>query len=393
MDARESDNKNIMETVLFEIAGREVSALEMLVGALVVTVVLLVIMFIVQMRGSRQRAIEAADEARRASELERHLADMMRIQSEMTGRMQTMSEIFGTRTSDLARLLTERIEASSHRVNQSMTESREKTEETLTKLAERLAVIDRAQTNITQLSSEIVSLQSILSNKQQRGAFGQGRMEAIIADGLPSGAYSFQTTLSNNSRPDALIHMPNNAPPLVVDAKFPLEAWQRLNEADGPESLKAAMAGFRRDCGVHIKAIAEKYLLVGETQDTAFMFVPSESIFADLHERFEDVIQSAARARVVVVSPSLLMLSIQVIQALLRDVRMREQAHVIQKEVMGLLGDVGRLNDRVNKLQNHFRQANDDISDILVSTSKITKRGDRIEAMDFEDKPRLENGH
>ena len=252
-------------------------------------------------------------------------------------------------------------------------------------------MIDRCLTNIPQLSGESVALQSILSNKQQRGAFGQGRMEAIIADGLPSGAYSFQTALSNGSRPDALIHMPNDAPPLVIDAKFPLEGWQRLNEADGPDALKSAMAAFRGDCGVHVKAISEKYLLMGETQDTAFMFVPSESIFADLHERFEDVVQRAARARVVIVSPSLLMLSIQVIQALLRDVRMREQAHVIQKEVVALLGDVGRLNERVNKLQTHFRQANSDIDDILVSTGKVTKRGERIEAMDFEEKPKLES--
>jgi DNA recombination protein RmuC len=391
MVACESDNKNIMETVLFDIGGRPVTTLEMLAGGLAVAVALLVIVFIIQLRASRQRAEEAADEARRAGEMERHIADMMRIQSEMTGRMQTMSEIFGTRTSDLARLLTERIDASSHRVNQSMTETREKTEETLTKLGERLAVIDRAQTNITQLSSEIVSLQSILSNKQQRGAFGQGRMEAIIADGLPSGAYSFQATLPNGSRPDALIHMPNDSPPLVIDAKFPLEGWQRIAEADGPEALRGAMTAFRNDCWVHIKAISEKYLLVGDTQDTAFMFVPSESIFADLHERFEDVVQRAARARVVIVSPSLLMLSIQVIQALLRDVRMREQAHVIQKEVVALLGDVGRLTERVSKLQTHFRQANDDIEGILVSSGKVAKRSERIEAMDFDDKPRLES--
>src|SRR5690606_1978867 len=130
---------------------------------------------------------------------------------------------------------------------------------------------------------EIVSLQSILANKQQRGAFGQGRMEAIIADGLAQGSYAFQATLSNNSRPDALIHMPNGAPSLVIDAKFPLEGWQRITEAETPEEVRAAMTGFRNDCGVHIKAISEKYLIAGETQDTAFMFVPSESIFADLH--------------------------------------------------------------------------------------------------------------
>ncbi|GGA40011.1 DNA recombination protein RmuC [Pelagibacterium lentulum] len=389
MGSRESDNKNIMETVLFEIAGHTITVIESLAIGLGLALFLLLVLLVVLLRSARQRQYEAASDAVRAAEMERHLADMMRVQSEMTGRMQTMSEIFGTRTSDLARVLTERIDASSHRVNQSMTESRSKTEETLSKLHERLAVIDKAQSNITQLSGEIVSLQSILSNKQQRGAFGQGRMEAIIADGLASNAYNFQVTLSNGSRPDALIHMPNDAPSLVIDAKFPLESWQRINEAENPEALKAAMTGFRNDCWVHIKAISEKYLIAGETQDTAFMFVPSESIFADLHERFEDIVQRAARARVVIVSPSLLMLSIQVIQALLRDVRMREQAHVIQKEVMALLEDVGRLDERVNKLKSHFTQTQNDVDQILISTGKVTKRSERIEALDFEEKPRI----
>jgi DNA recombination protein RmuC len=385
MVARESDNKNIMETVLFSLGDRAITLVEALALGLALTVVLLLVLVVAQIRSGRARIEEAAQDASRSAEMERHLADMMRVQSEMTGRMQTMSEIFGNRTSDLARLLTERIDASSHRVNQSMTETRAKTDETLTKLNERLAVIDRAQTNITQLSGEIVSLQSILSNKQQRGAFGQGRMEAIIADGLASNGYSFQATLSNGSRPDALIHMPNDAPALVIDAKFPLEGWQRITDAESPEALRHAMTGFRNDCGTHIKAISEKYLITGETQDTAFMFVPSESIFADLHERFEDIVQRAARARVVIVSPSLLMLSIQVIQALLRDVRMREQAHVIQKEVSMLLADVGRLTDRVHKLQTHFSQANTDIDMILTSAGKVSKRGEKIESLEFEE--------
>jgi DNA recombination protein RmuC len=134
-----------------------------------------------------------------------------------------------------------------------------------------------------------------------------------------------------------------------------------------------------------VKAISEKYLITGETQDTAFMFVPSESIFADIHERFEDVVQRAIRARVVIVSPSLLMLSIQVVQALLRDVKMREQAHVIQKEVRELLSDVGRLDERVRKLQIHFQQAGNDIGEILISSGKVTRRGERIEALEFDE--------
>jgi DNA recombination protein RmuC len=300
-----------------------------------------------------------------------------------------MSEIFGSRTSDLARLVNERLDSTSQRVGQALQETRAKTDEGLNKLHERLAVIDRAQSTMTSLSSEIVSLQSILANKQTRGAFGQGRMEAIIGDGLAPNAYSFQATLSNGYRPDCLIVMPNDAPSLVIDAKFPLESWQRVSAADNPEALRAAQSGFKQDIAVHVKAISEKYLIPGETQDTAFMFVPSESIFADIHEHFEDVVQRASRARVVIVSPALLMLSIQVIQALLRDVRMREQAHLIQKEVRELLADVGRLDDRVNKLQTHFTQASKDIGDILVSTSRVTRRSERIDAMDFKEPQRL----
>src|SRR5690606_35664813 len=222
-----------------------------------------------------------------------------------------------------------------------------------------------AQNNIQALAGQVVQLQQILSNKQTRGAFGQSRMEAIVADGLPHGAYEFQATLSNGSRPDCLIRMPNGAPSLVIDAKFPLEAWNAIRAASesegGMEARRAAESAFRRDVEVHIKAIAEKYLIPGETQDTAFMFVPSESIFAEIHENFEALVQKAHRARVVIVSPSLLMLSIQVIQAVLKDARMREQAHLIQAEVAKLMQDVSRLDDRVRKLQAHFLQANKDI--------------------------------
>jgi len=251
-------------------------------------------------------------------------------------------------------------------------------------LQERLAVIDTAQSNIQKLATDVVQLQSILSNKQTRGAFGQGRMETIIADGLPMDAYSFQSTLSNGNRPDCIVHMPNDAPDLVIDAKFPLEAWNAIREASDPNEASEAAKRFRRDMEVHIKAISEKYLIAGETQDTAFLFVPSESIFADIHEHHEAIIQRAHRARLVIVSPSLLMLSIQVIQALLKDARMREQAHLIQTEVLRLMEDVSRLDDRVRKLQTHFGQASKDIEDILVSSSKVTKRGQKIEAMDFE---------
>lgn len=378
-----------MDNVLLVLGDFPVTLATALLGGLALLGVLLLALLVAALRAGRARAEEAEIALERSAAMERQLAGLMQVQAEMTGRMQTMSEIFGSRTSDLARLVNERLDSTSQRMGQALEQSRARTDEGLSKLHERLAVIDRAQSTMTALSSEIVSLQSILANKQTRGAFGQGRMEAIIGDGLAPNAYSFQSTLSNGYRPDCLVSMPNDAPQLVIDAKFPLESWQRIASAQTPEEARQARAGFRADIGVHVKAISEKYLLPGETQDTAFMFVPSESIFADLHEQFEDVVQKAARARVVIVSPALLMLSIQVIQALLRDVRMREQAHLIQKEVRELLADIARLDERVSKLQTHFTQASADIGQILNSTGKIARRGERIDAMDFEERPRL----
>ncbi|WP_423069237.1 DNA recombination protein RmuC [Devosia sp. CN2-171] len=381
-----------MDRVLFVVADFPVTLEIAAYAAAGLFTALLVALLVVVVRQSRQRAEEARQRAEEAEALrlksaenERHLADMIRIQSEMTGRMQTMSEIFGSRTSDLARLVNDRLDSQGQRIGAAMSESSTKTNESLAKLQERLAVIDRAQSNIAQLSQNVVSLQSILANKQTRGAFGQGRMEAILGDGLAQNAYAFQATLSNGSRPDALVYMPNNAPSLVIDAKFPLESWQRFTAAAEGEDPRFAASGFRNDMGVHIKAISEKYLIAGETADTAFLFVPSESIFADLHEHFEDVVQRALKARVVIVSPSILMLSIQVVQALLRDVRMREEAYRIQTEVRALLGDVGRLDERVRKLQTHFTQASNDIGDIVTSSNKVMRRGERIEAMEFDE--------
>jgi DNA recombination protein RmuC len=358
--------------------GQTLAASAVLLGLVVLGIA------IASMRGAKHRAAALEESRRQTAEAETRMAEILKAQSEMHGRMASMAEIFGSRQAELNQAIHQRFDSMSSRLGQSMTENQKSTHENLAKLQERLAVIDTAQSNIQQLATDVVQLQSILSNKQTRGAFGQGRMETIIADGLPMDAYSFQATLSNGNRPDCVVHMPNDAPDLVIDAKFPLEAWNAIRNA--PDAAQAAEAAkqFRRDMDVHIKAISEKYLIAGETQDTAFLFVPSESIFADIHEHHEAIIQKAHRARVVIVSPSLLMLSIQVVQALLKDARMREQAHLIQGEVLRLMEDIVRLDDRVRKLQTHFGQAQKDIDDILVSSGKVTRRGQKIEALEFE---------
>ncbi len=369
---------------LFTLSGVPVSPL-LLAGA--GALLILVLALVIAMSAARGR--RSAEEltgllAVQAQAAEARLAEIVRAQAEMQGRMSSMAEIFGTRQAELNKAIGDRLDGMTHRLGTSMTEQTKATHENLRRLQERLAVIDTAQNNIQSLAKDVVGLQAILSNKQTRGAFGQSRMETIIADGLPMGAYEFQATLSDGSRPDCLVRMPNGQPSLVVDAKFPLESYNAIRDAGSPEAAKLAAQNFRRDLDIHISDIARKYLIKGETQDIAFMFVPSESIFAEIHENFESVVQKAHRARVIIVSPSLLMLSLQVIQSVLKDQRMREQAHLIQGEVVRLMEDLSRLDERVQKLQTHFAQTQKDVELIATSTTKLMKRGAKIEEMEFE---------
>ncbi len=323
---------------------------------------------------------------RRAGDDERHeqMAMLLSAQTEMQGRIAAMADVFGSRQAELNQTLSQRIDGMTHRIGASISEQTKATHENLRRLQERLAVIDTAQNNIQSLAKDMAGLQAILSNKQTRGAFGQSRMETIVADGLPMGAFAFQTTLSNGARPDCTIRMPNDQPPLVIDAKFPLEAWNGMRDAATPERRQQMVQLFRRDMEVHVRDIASKYLIPGETQETAFLFVPSESIFAEIHEHFEAIVQKAHRQRIVIVSPSLLLLSIQVIQSILRDARMREQAHLIQGEVVRLMEDLARLDERVRKLQGHFAMSQKDVEEILISSGKLSRRGAKIEALELE---------
>lgn len=374
-----------MNQIAFVLLERPVSWAEAAFGFAGLTLVLLVLALLSSWRGSRRRELEAALAAERAREMDDKVAEMNRQQAELMGRMQTMAEILSTRQGDLARIMAERMDGLRQQVGAGLEQNVRQTNESLGKLQERLAVIDNAQKNLTELTGEVVTLKDVLANKQARGAYGQGRMEAIIRDGLPAAFFSFQPTLSTGKRPDCLVTLPGDGRGLVIDAKFPLESFTMLREARGDEARKQASARVRADVGQHVKDIAERYFLPGETQDMALLFVPSEAIYADLHEHFDDVIQKAHRARVMIVSPSLLALAIQLMQSLVRDARMREEARVIQSEVGKLLDDVRRLGDRVDKLDNHFRQAQDDVAQIKTSAGKVTGRAEKIGALEFDD--------
>lgn len=374
-----------MNQIAFVLLERPVSWAEAAFGFAGLTLFLLVLALLSSWRGAHRREIEAAMAAERTREMDDKVAEMNRQQAELSGRLQTMAEILSTRQGDLARIMAERMEGLRQQVGAGLEQNVRQTNESLGKLQERLAVIDNAQKNLTELTGEVVTLKDVLANKQARGAYGQGRMEAIIRDGLPAAFFSFQPTLSTGKRPDCLVTLPGDGRGLVIDAKFPLESFTMLREARGEEAKKHASARVRADVGQHVKDIAERYFLPGETQDMALLFVPSEAIYADLHEHFDDIIQKAHRARVMIVSPSLLALAIQLMQSLVRDARMREEAQVIQSEVGKLLDDVRRLGDRVDKLDSHFRQAQDDVAQIKTSAGKVTGRAERIGALEFDD--------
>jgi DNA recombination protein RmuC len=372
-----------MNQLLLTVAGVPVTFGDALAGALGAIGLLLLAVVVAQARAGAARRDAAEEAAERQRELEARIAAIVQSNAELGGRLGAMSEWLGARQADMTRVMAERLDHVGARLGAGLESHAQTTGANLSKLNERIAVIDAAQARMAGLGEEVVSLKDILANKQTRGAFGQGRMEAIVRDGLPAGAYAFQPTLSNRARPDCVIRLPGDARVLAVDAKFPLEAFTALSEARSEEARKAAAARVRADIGKHVKDIAERYLLPGETQDIALMFVPSESIYSDLLEHFDDVVQRAHRARVVIVSPSLMMMAIEVTKAILRDARMRDEAYAIHAEVGKLLNDVRLLAERTARLETHFRQAQEDVGMIATSAEKVTRRAARIDALEF----------
>ena len=317
-------------------------------------------------------------------------------ESELAGRLTQLAEQQALAQSQLAerlqaqeRALTKAIEERlahvSRRVGESLTKQATDTANTMGDLKAHLAVIGKAQENISKLSKDVVDLQEVLSNKQARGAFGEIQLEDQVRNALPPSAYDFQVTLSNGSRVDCLLKLPNPPGSIAIDAKFPLEGYHALRKAEDDASRTAARRAFATDVMKHVNDIAERYIIAGETAESALMFLPSEAVYAELHAELGEVVEKSYRARVYIVSPTTLMATLNTIRAILKDAQMREQAGLIQKEVRLMADDVGRLDDRVEKLQRHFGQVDDDIRQIRISTDKVTKRANRIDEVEIEE--------
>jgi DNA recombination protein RmuC len=331
-------------------------------------------------RALRRPRIEtiAAPLAQGLAELQGRLAQMSDSQAATQA---TVAERLQAQERVLTRNLEERLADFGRRVGDRLQEQTTQATQSLTDLRERLAVIDAAQKNITALSSQVVGLQDILSNKQARGAFGEIQMQDLVQATLPPSAYSFQATLNGGSRVDCLLLLPNPPGPIALDAKFPLESYRALREAKDEAATAQARRQFATALRTHARSIAEKYIVAGETADSALMFLPSEAVYAELHASFPNLVEECFRARVWVVSPTTLMATLTTVRAVLKDVRLLEQSHLIQAELHRLMDDIGRLDERVGKLQRHFEQAGEDVRQIRISTEKVGKRAERIEEL------------
>jgi DNA recombination protein RmuC len=353
------------------------------VGAALVLVVLWLVIAALRAANRSARAVEPlvhhvgqmSGVVRSLSDGQQQLAGGLSHVSEMQARAQaSMMEVMERRLEDVQRGMTETLHGTSTRTARSLGE-----------LQQKLDQIDRAQAKIEQLSGDVLGLQDILSNKQTRGAFGEIQLNDIVSKALPPDAYSFQTTLSNGRRADCLIALPTPPGPIVIDAKFPLEAYEALIAADGKDAQAQALKALGAAVRVHINAIAERYIVEGETADGALMFLPSEAVYAELHARLPEVVRAGFEAKVWIVSPTTCMATLNTMRAVLKDARMREQAGEIRKALRQLHRDVELVGERAGKLETHLRQASDDVAGILTASSRAGKRAERLDNFDFEE--------
>lgn len=395
---------------MIEIAGQSFALDDPLVVVAMVgasIVLLFLILLIMAARAAGQSAKLTAPLTHQINLLGQHVQQLGAGQEQLRGGLQTVSDTQANAQTQViqtveARLATvqqqmqDRLADNALRSARSLSEMQERMKEalhgsskqtttSLTQLQERLAAIDKAQDNITKLSGDVLSLQDILSNKQTRGAFGEIQLHDIVSKALPRDSFSLQYTLSNGKRADCLIHLPNPPGPIVIDSKFPLEAYEALRAAETDWDLKEAVAKLKVAVTKHILDISNKYILEGETADGALMFLPSEAVYAELHANFPELIRKGFDARVWIVSPTTCMATLNTMRAILKDARMREQAGAIRSELSKLVADVDRLGTRVGNLDRHFSQASKDIEEIKISSDKAGKRAHRLDNFDFEE--------
>ena len=313
------------------------------------------------------------------------LAELRGQLSQMVQASNQQQQTLASQLSDQSSRMEQTLSGFRQQLGQSLQQQTQSTHDNLTKLSERLAVIDTANNQISELTGQVTQLHNILANKTERGAFGEVQLENLIKTVLPPNAYAFQVTLPNQKRADCVLKLPNPPGDIVIDSKFPLEAWHSLQNAETKAEQQAARKQLAIAVRGHVKDIQEKYIVAGTTAESACLFLPSEAVYAELHANMPDVIEASYKARVWIVSPTTMMATLNTVRAVLRDARMREQTAIIQAEMLKLLEDVSRLDTRVDNLNRHFSQAQKDITEIQTSNARITKRSHKITELDVSD--------
>ena len=349
-----------------------------------------------QRESAELRASLEAALTRHRETAEQHQREALKSQQEaltsgMTGMAAQVSEAFrlsseelGKRVEGLTRTTDGRLQEISGQVEKRLSEGFEKTTETFTRVLEHLSRIDEAQKRITELSSNVVSLQEVLTDKRSRGAFGEVQLAGLVRNVMPAGSFSLQHTLSNGTRVDCLLTLPDPTGNVPIDAKFQLESFQAMLDETLAETDRARAARqFRKDIRKHIRDIADKYLIPGETADGAVMFLPAEAVFAEIHAHFPDLVETAQRARVWLVSPTTLMAVLTTARAVLKDEATRRQVHIIQDHLRRLSEDFGRFRQRMDRLAVHISQAHEDVKQVSTSARKISSRFEDIDQVEL----------
>lgn len=350
-------------------------------GAALVLLLFLVLI----LRATGRAAVNSEPLLRELSWMSNRVQALSDGQERLSGGLHHVSENQSVSQTAMLQMMEQRLAEVQRAMGEALHGTSTRTARSLGELQQRLETIDKAQANIEKLSGNVLSLQDILSNKQTRGAFGEIQLHDIVGKALPSDAYQMQATLSNGKRADCLVHLPNPPGPIVIDAKFPLEAYEALRRAETPAQKREAEGLLKTAVRAHIRAISEKYILEGETADGALMFLPSEAVYAELHANFPEVVREGFAARVWIVSPTTCMATLNTMRAVMKDARMREQAGAIRRELGELYKDVDRLSERVGNLDRHFGQAAKDIEEIKISSDKASRRARRLDNFDFEE--------
>jgi len=321
------------------------------------------------------------------SDFEQRFGDMQQSIEKRLGEMSKHSiESFAKSNNDLHEILQKRLSEISGQVEQRLDKGFEKTTETFTDVVKRLALIDEAQKRITELSSNVVSLQEVLTDKRSRGAFGEVQMAGLISNVMPEGSYALQHSLSNGKRVDCMMFLPDPTGHIAIDSKFPLDSFQKMMDDEASDADRSsAEKQFRLDIKKHIKDIADKYIIENETADGAIMFIPAEAVFAEIHAHQPQLVEEAQRTRVWMVSPTTLMAVLTTARAVLKDSATRKQVHVIQEHLVSLAKDFDRFRMRMDNLSKHIKQANKDVEDVHISASKISSRFEKIEKVELKE--------